>query len=669
MRNYIISVLLTLMGMHASLCVAAEDFLPVTPVPEWVLTDEPDAAKPDSGVADGATYLEMVDVQINTSGSTHQRYQRMVERILSSSGLMDLGKIEISFQPAFQSVQIHHLIIHRDGQSLEQPIRGKVRVIDDSRLIDQDLYSETKSTLYLIEDLRVGDKVDLAYTISGMNPVFGEAVIDRFGIDLYRQVGVARMRLLVTDPDAVRIRQFNIDVEPLRRRLGPLTEYLWTLSIHEPRRGSDRVPAWYNEAAMVEVSDFETWFDVEQWAMELFSEEHSLPADLLARVDQWKTLPSAEEQVLAAMKFAAETIRYFGIEVGQNSHRPHSPEEVLQRGYGDCKDKSLLLIVMLERMGYQASPVLVSTAWEGGVADFLPSPMAFNHVITEVLIDGKRHYLDPTRAATGLSLDAIEHGAYGAALVVDGQDRGLLAHGRMDRRPDLQQTMERLEIGEIGTRLSTETTYTLNLAEYWRATHLALKESDISAHFRNLFSSLYGHATEQQSFLLEDDRKHNSMVLSGEYALGSAWSQQDRYQIMDVLAHGLADVVSLPDIMERDIPVALPFPIEIEHHVRIQGPAGLSTASTDALTVDSPFLHYERSIELAQPGQMTIVHRYRTLSDHVDVAQLTRYYQDIKTIQDAMSVRVYYESLVNRSQQDRKSRLKNVLRDILDKDQ
>ena len=40
-------------------------------------------------------------------------------------------------------------------------------------------------------------------------------------------------------------------------------------------------------------------------------------------------------------------IRYYSVSLGESSHRPHTPAEVLRNRYGDCKDKSLLLVTIL----------------------------------------------------------------------------------------------------------------------------------------------------------------------------------------------------------------------------------------------------------------------------------------------------------------------------------
>jgi tetratricopeptide (TPR) repeat protein len=88
-------------------------------------------------------------------------------------------------------------------------------------------------------------------------------------------------------------------------------------------------------------------------------------------------------------------VRYVGLELGQNSIIPYSPQEILKRGYGDCKDKAVLLTALLRKAGYKASVALL---WDGSNSDIFPEVPGldqFDHAI--VWVDAKTPlWLDPT---------------------------------------------------------------------------------------------------------------------------------------------------------------------------------------------------------------------------------------------------------------------------------
>src|SRR5690606_12491954 len=107
------------------------------------------------------------------------------------------------------------------------------------------------------------------------------------------------------------------------------------------------------------------------------------------------TETSDEGRLLAALRFVQGEIRYLGVEVGPGSHAPSPPDQVLARRLGDCKDKTLLTVTLLDRLGIEAHPPLVATGLRRAIAQRLPSPGAFDHVIVLAKLDGQFIWLDP----------------------------------------------------------------------------------------------------------------------------------------------------------------------------------------------------------------------------------------------------------------------------------
>lgn len=94
------------------------------------------------------------------------------------------------------------------------------------------------------------------------------------------------------------------------------------------------------------------------------------------------------QRMLAALRFVQGQIRYLGVEIGAGSHAPSAPAVVLQRRFGDCKDKSLLAVTMLRSLGIDAEPALVNTNARRGIAGWLATPSAFDHVIARAHVKG-----------------------------------------------------------------------------------------------------------------------------------------------------------------------------------------------------------------------------------------------------------------------------------------
>ena len=107
-----------------------------------------------------------------------------------------------------------------------------------------------------------------------------------------------------------------------------------------------------------------------------------------------------KEKIKAIHKFVASEIRYVAIELGLGAYAPTPAIDVFNYRYGDCKDKTTLLITMLRHIGVEAYQVLISPSPAKTVNLALPSVAQFSHVITAIpLGDGNYTWLDPTVSA------------------------------------------------------------------------------------------------------------------------------------------------------------------------------------------------------------------------------------------------------------------------------
>jgi tetratricopeptide (TPR) repeat protein/transglutaminase-like putative cysteine protease len=142
-------------------------------------------------------------------------------------------------------------------------------------------------------------------------------------------------------------------------------------------------------------TNFHSWQEVGAWYRSLEGSRTQPNDDIRAKVatlTAGKSTP--DEKARAIYGYVSAQVRYIGVAFGVGRFQPHEAGDVLNNQYGDCKDKSTLLISMLSAAGITADPVLIGAGVTFN-AD-LPSPGSFNHVITLAQIDGKPIWLDST---------------------------------------------------------------------------------------------------------------------------------------------------------------------------------------------------------------------------------------------------------------------------------
>ncbi len=126
----------------------------------------------------------------------------------------------------------------------------------------------------------------------------------------------------------------------------------------------------------------------------IFFETDDTSEILISKVVELTYALSKEEAAKRIYDFVSNEISYIALEWGWKGYYPSQPSLTLKNGYGDCKDKVILLITLFHLADIQAWAVLLGTReTEDIIAD--PPAVFFNHVIAAVEINGDTVFCDP----------------------------------------------------------------------------------------------------------------------------------------------------------------------------------------------------------------------------------------------------------------------------------
>ena len=151
-----------------------------------------------------------------------------------------------------------------------------------------------------------------------------------------------------------------------------------------------------------------SWEQVAAWYRELLEAVPRAGEDVRAAARKVAEVSEPDALLNAVAELVQRDVRYVGVQVGIGGWQPTSPEEVWARRWGDCKDKTLLLIDLLQEVGIEAYPALARLDDGRRVSNF-PSPYQFNHLVAAVRV-GSLHSVAPTAPVVGdwLILDATQ---------------------------------------------------------------------------------------------------------------------------------------------------------------------------------------------------------------------------------------------------------------------
>ncbi len=547
--------------------------------------------------------------QVRAGHGEEWQYFRTVRKVLSPSGVQNASELELDFDPSFERLVIHDVSIVRNGTRLDALDADEVRVIDKEDDAESRIYDGERTALIFIKDVRPGDVIDYAWSLDGANPILGGRYTDEY--DLSAGVPKRRMRHRLLWPAGTPLNWRGAD--PDITLAGSEQVFTWNLADVPPIDVEDSLPSWYDPWKSVQLTAFASWREVATWADAMFQLDARSTAAVKQLADSIRgSHATRDARITAAIRFVQDDIRYLGIEMGANSHQPHQPWETLDSRWGDCKDKTLLLVALLRELGLRAYPALVNTRLQHTLEEKLPSPFLFDHVIAHVVDGGKSYWIDGTISDQGGALATLDTPDYGSVLIVRPETHALTRMAVTPRSSTVVEQIYTTRDFSQPTELTVRTTYSGGDADSIRGT-LATWSLEDFAHDR-----INDLAVDQPKIQADgrphvsDDRAGNVIVIKEKYRIPRLWEDGHWTWYPRVLdAH-----LTRPDTMIRDMPIAFEYPLDVRQTVTFDFPDDYAVEKSSTVTETSTFRH-EYTID-SNGKTVTIRQSLRALRDSVD---------------------------------------------------
>ncbi|HEX4870009.1 MAG TPA: DUF3857 domain-containing protein [Moraxellaceae bacterium] len=594
-RRPVAALLLLALLLASVLARAAAPGYEVAPVPAWVQERALPAA-PAPGVAMLPADALLYDRQI-LLGETPVSYTRSVRRALTTSGIGAVSEISIAFNPAFQVLKLHRIALMRGSTVRDVTTGVAVRLVQREQELDQGIQDGVVTALVSLEDVQVGDVLDLAYSVVGINPIFGGRSFGFLPVEAPYPVEELGIRLLAAPGRALQVRAHTAPVPVSQRKVGDRVEYSVRLRRVKAVDPESEAPAWRNGFNWLEYSEYGSWKDVVEWGLQLYSpaEDASAPAFEATYASLAAAAVDKADFVRRALRYTQEQIRYLGLEFGEDSHRPSPPGVVINRKFGDCKDKSLLFVRLLRRHGIEAAPALVATGYRDGVAAALPGPGVFDHVIARVVLDGTTYWLDGTRQYQDGRLDRIGKVDYGHALVLaPGQAGVTRMYPDMALEPSTEvEEHYYVEDFEKPVRLVITTRSHGNVAELYRYQVRNMDPEKLKQRLLDYRSQYYEGITAPEPLRVEDDADANVVTLQESYVLPEFWRRKPGVVSINLLLLAFQGVLDKPQVVTRKTPFLLSARRYISSRTYVHFPTNVMLRLDEGpVVIDAPGFRY-----------------------------------------------------------------------------
>jgi len=595
----------------------------------------------DDQIVNG-TFHVLIDTQVRALGADRVQYRRYAIEALNAAGVESIANIEIGFDPSYQSLTLHSLDVIRDGHATSRLADAQVRMLQRESALEYRIYDGRKTANIFLEDVRVGDTIDYSYSLRGSNPVFAGRTFGTVLLQYNEPVGRIHARLVVDGAHPLAVHPRNTALVATEREAAGAREYEWSVDDVEPLLVENDAPDWYDPYPLVQWSAFDGWAAVATWAAPLYAQAQAPGASLRAEVERIAAAQSAPAaRAMAALQFVQGEIRYLGVEIGASSHAPNPPDLVLKRRFGDCKDKTGLLVAMLHALHIEATPALVNTSIGRAIEDRLPGPDAFNHVIARVRVDGKDYWLDPTRPRQeGTGLDQVFQPDFGRALVVDAATTALVAMDNPSARASLSKTHVVLDAREgfdKAVAYTVTTTSRGGRAEVARDRLRTRPRDDMQKDALNFYARSWPHIGVAAPMESHNDVAENAMTLVEHYTLSDLASDIDggRRIHAEFAFPDTEDVLAEPAATVRHAPLGRAYPFEATTTTEILLPMKASIKA-ESSRVDDPAFTFERSIAATDDRSIVVTDRYVALADHVDATDVARFATHLRKARNSL---------------------------------
>ena len=371
--------------------------------PDWVIPASLDGLDVERGPAE-----LIFDSQHRLEDGVAYSYYDSAVRIDNSQTLVEHNTLSIGWLPDKGDLTVHRLEIYRDGEVIDLLASGaEFDVIRREQGLEARLLDGELTATLAIPGLRVGDVLRTAYSVSVDDQALGDEVqvLQFLGAKPWR-VGMGRT--VVSWPEDEEIfwkAEPNAALGEPELRDG--YRYLRVdLPLAEPRPVPPDAPRRFQRPTVLRVGSFTDWNELSAVMAPHFiaAAEVADDGDVAeqARIIMRSTSDPLERIALAT-RLVQDNISYLLDGLDGGNYLPQKAEFTWDRRYGDCKAKSVLLFALLQRMGIEAEPVLVTTRGGDALPELLPLPGDFDHVIVRARIDGVDYWLDGTATATRLS--------------------------------------------------------------------------------------------------------------------------------------------------------------------------------------------------------------------------------------------------------------------------
>jgi hypothetical protein len=562
----------------------------------------------------------------------HQSFVHTAIRLETIQAVQNEAQGRVAFEPRTQEFTLHWLRIHRAGAVFDRTALENLRCVQ--READGFTSPNRLTLLLLLEDVRPGDVLEVCYTMQDQPLLMREYCGCLFALPEGAPLGKFCFSVRFNETRLLDWEASAPDLEPVETQRGNEIQWVWMRENFPGARAEEHTPPWHISYPWIQVSDCPDWETVAAAFAEAWIVDRA-EADLAAIEPEIAAGGgNILQQTEKAIQLVQDQYRYLALDEELDGQPPTAPEVVARRRYGDGKDLSMLLVLLLKRLGLEARLVLVNSKFRKSLAGLLPMPSLFNHLVVEYKARGEVRWVDATaKGQGGGSLNRVIRD-FGVGLPVARAGADLIDAPEPGVEANVYRIKESVLLDTSGT------TSIFGIVVTARGTH--------AEALRREFESQGTEAVARQRLQMcvdrfidvkragpmeyRDDRTANEFFLAEVFEIRNFLKEDVKtsWYKMEVSAEIVANLLPLPISGPRHTPFALPHPCHVVHILEVYC-VSLPPAIIQQRTIENPWLQFTR-LRKTLAGNWTVTTTLATLTDSIPPDGIDEYREAVREI-------------------------------------
>ena len=542
---------------------------------------------------------------------------RQVVQILKREGAEAYRERRLTWNPEHQKLTVNWMrVVKPNGEVISE----KPEQVQDSDVpaeMGTPMYTATKVRRMSLSGLDSGTILDFSITTETDPPMMpGEFFVSW---RVTTATHVVRSNLVVDVPVSMRPRilERNLDFKRAERVDKGRRFYTWRKSEVGRVRGEPYVPDSIVQGMTVSVSPSFDWSSIGKWYVPIARDAYAITPSVEAKMTSVLIgAKSLDDSIRALHKWVAQDIRYVAIELGRGGYVPRDAETVVRTGFGDCKDKAMLFLGALRKIGVTGYPVLLNI--NGNERKDTPSLGQFNHMIAAVKTKQGYQFADLT--AGNYALGKLPRSEQGNLAVLVKENDG--EQIRLPESPASEALIDALITGTLGEDGVFSGKFGEVRRGYIDANLRSAFQSPLDSVRKQAFgrtlASLYFDRPETDSLVGFDGKDLQAEArFSTKITRAKMTTRVGGVNLLTNPLRPMDSYLRAAEAMEKDKDRKLPYDVArivpqytTRHVIRIKLPVGWTATLPKSERLDGPVAQYE--VKYAQVGDELRIERTLT---------------------------------------------------------